>query len=414
MLYNIIGDVMGEFLIYIFKGLLHYFNLLFGMLDFKDLGFMWFIMLILVLCIIISKEVRSAINGLIKSFVNVIKTLPGLVFFILFIGYYSYVAIFFEEKITLILLIFSLYLFIQTYINVNMDLLAESENSIVQTIKNFSIPVILLCVQQIALMLENNNFDNLKVVLLSLMIIPIFLVLFIIIKHYCTYDDFYKRYKKYIKIDDFSFFKIYNESLILCKKYKTNNILLAEFIKDNQYLSYQEMQKKINEIFPKVISIYERNNKKELKNKKIVKKQSKLFITFNNIWIINIICLIICVLLKRFLNINYNFCYYWIYAILIIYFWYDLMKLKGISNQFDFVIYMVIYIVFICLLVMYSNSLTQFRITELGFIIPIFIYIRYKTFYKRNLYFLSLPFLSEKNFFGLNPSDYNTKKKERR
>lgn len=409
-MYNIIGDFMGDFLIYIIKGLLHYCNLLFGLIDFKDIGFMWFIFFVIFLCVIISNNVRTAIINLIKSFLGVVKTVPGFIFLILLFGYYVYIAIFFEEKITLILLFFSIYLFLQTYVNVNMDLLVESDNSIINSIKKFSIPVIVLCIQQIALMLENNNFNNLRYVLLSLIIIPIFSIVFLIFKHYCAYLDFYYKYKNYIKIDDYDFFKIYNESLILCKSYKNNNILLAEFLKENQHLSFEEMKQKVNQLFPKVILLNETENKQKNKLKKTQKKQSKLYIFFNYIWIINIIILVINILLKRFLDIEFG----WTYSIVIIYFWYDLMKINKIKNQFDFCIYTVLCVVFIILLIIYSKSLIQFRLTELGFLLPIFIYTRYKTFYKPNLRFLSLPFLSEKNFFGLKPSDYKIKNIGRR
>lgn len=256
-------------------------------------------------------------------------------------------------------------------------------------------------------MIEFSRFTNFKIVLLSLLIIPIFVIFFLFFKYYFCYQDFYNENKAFIKIDKFSLFKLYNEGLILCKNYKTNNILLAAFLKDNQYLSFNEMKYKMNQVFPKIIFIYNKNNQK-VKNK--LKEQSKLFINFNYIWVFSIIGLIVSVFFKRFSNIDFNFSYYLCYLIVLIYFWYDLMKLKRIDNQFDFVIYMILYIVFVTLLVIYSNSLIQFRLTELGFIIPIFVYIRYKTFYKANLHFLNLPFLSENNFFGLSPSDYNMQK----
>ena len=64
----------------------------------------------------------------------------------------------------------------------------------------------LLCIQQISMMFENGIFNNLNYVFLSLIIIPIFAILFFVMKHYCIYNDFYARYKKYIDMDDYDFF----------------------------------------------------------------------------------------------------------------------------------------------------------------------------------------------------------------
>lgn len=155
---------MIKFFEYIFKGFLHYVNLMFGLLDFKDLGFMWVIIVGLIIAFFVSKDVRKGILGLINSSLNVIKTLPGFLFFILFLGYYIYIAIFFEEKITFILLILSIYLFVQDFFKANLNLLLESDNSIFDSIKDISFPVILLCIQQISMMFENDIFNNLNYV----------------------------------------------------------------------------------------------------------------------------------------------------------------------------------------------------------------------------------------------------------
>lgn len=399
---------MMDFINYVIKGILHYCTLLFGMLDFKELGFMWIIIIILLVCTIINKDVRKSIFELIKSFIGVVKTIPGFLFLILLISYYSYIAIFFEEKITIIVLILSTYLFLQTFATVNLDLLAESENSVWKSIKKFSLPVILLCIQQITTMVESGNFTNLNMVLYSLLIIPIFSILFFVFKHFCTYIDFYKRHKKYIKMSDFDFFKVFNESLILCNSYKKNNILLSKFVKDNSNLNVIEMKQKINDIFPKVISytIQEEKQQKKLNSKK--EMPTKLFVFFNYIWLFNILGIVVSVIWKRFFDTNFGFWYYWSYAILLIYFLYDLLRIKKIENQYDFVTYLFIYMVAIGLLVLYSFNLKEIRLTELGFMIPIFIYIRYKSYYKPKINFLRLPIISKSNFFGIDPHNFKT------
>lgn len=399
---------MLDFINYVIKGLLHYLTLIFGMLDFKELGFMWLIIGILSFCIIANKEVRKSIINLIKSFLGVMKTIPGFIFLILLISYYCYVAIFFEEKITIIVVVLSIYLFLQTFIMVNLSLLAESENSVWETIKSFSFPVILLYIQQITIMAEIDDFTNLNMVLYSLLIIPTFSLLFFVFKHYCIYIDFYRKHKKYIKISNFDFFKVFNESLIICKSYKKNNILLSEFIKNNSKLNDKEMKRKINEIFPKVIfyTIQEEKQQKKLNSIKV--HPTKLFIFFNYIWLFNILVVVTYIFMKRFSGINFGFLYYLSYIVLIIYFLYDLLRIKKIENQYDFIIYLFIYIVAIVILLFYYFGLNEVRLTELGFMIPIFIYIRYKSYYKPKINFLNLPIISKNNFFGLDPHKIKT------
>lgn len=371
------------------------------MLDCKELGFMWFIIIILFCCIIISKEVRKSIINLIKSFLGVIKTIPGLIFLVLLMSYYFYITIFFEEKITIVVFILSLYLFLQTYTKINLNLLTESENSVWKTIKDFSLPVVLLCIQQIPAMIEIDDYTNLNMVLYSLLIIPIFSLLFLIFKYCCTYIDFYKRHKKYIKMSGFDFVKLFNESLRLCNGYKNNDILLSKFVKENFDLNEKEMKQKMNEIFPTVISYTKKVEKQEKKG-----HPTKLFLIFNYIWLFNILAIIVSVIFKRFHNTTFSFWYYWSYVIVLIYFLYDLLRIKKIENQYDFVIYLFIYMVAIGIMIFYSSTLNEFRLTELGFMLPIFIYIRYKSYFKPKIDFLNLPIISKNNFFGVNPEKF--------
>lgn len=393
---------------YIFRGFIHYVYLIFKMLDFKDVGFMWLIILGFIICAIINKNLRETIKPLLKSLLNVIKTLPGIIFLLLFSTYHIYMILIFEDNINITLLILSTYLLFQTYFNVNINLIVSSNKSIWSMIEKISLPIILLFLQQIILMVETNNFINIKFAFYSLLIIPLFAVLFFVLKHYVIYDDFYKRNKGNIILNAFQFLKIFNESLIICGNYKDNTVLLHEYVKNNPKMNYDEFMSAIKEEFPIIIKKYHNDKIKKRNNIKINK--SKMFIFFNYVWIINIIILIISVLLKRFLNTNYESYYYFALAVTYIYFWYDLMRLKEIENQYDFVIYLLIFSILIIFMIIYSNSLKQFRITELGFSIPIFIFFRIYTYNKSPIYFLSLPSLSEKIFLGLNPNDYKKKK----
>lgn len=390
---------------YIWRGFLHYVNLLFGLLDFRDLGFMWIILIGILIIGIFNKNVRNSIIGLIHPFINVIKTLPGFIFFALFLSYYIYISIFFEEKITIVILIFSIYLFIKDFVKTNLNLLLESENTIWDSIKDISIPVIMLCFQQLAIMFENNNLDNIKFVLISLVIIPIFSILFFIMKHYCIYTDFYSRHKQYISIDEYSFFKIFNDCLVECGNYKKNEIILSKFIIKNKNLPLNQLKQKLDVDINAIIKVEELNNFGSI-HSKAKKQKSKIFKFYNRIWIFNIFCISLCIVLKRFMNLPFDFWYYVSFTILIIYFWYDLMKIKKIENQFDYIMYMFIYIILIVILLIYNHLLNDIRLTELGFLVPIFIILRIYTYYKDFPNLQMLPFLSKNNFFNLNPTDY--------
>ena len=78
---------------YVWQGFLHYINILFGLLDFRDLGFMWIILIGIFIISIFNKKVRNSILGLIHPLVDVIRTLPGFIFLILFLSYYIYISL---------------------------------------------------------------------------------------------------------------------------------------------------------------------------------------------------------------------------------------------------------------------------------------------------------------------------------
>lgn len=299
-------------------------------------------------------------------------------------------------------------MFIKDFVKTNLNLLLESENTIWDSIKDISIPVIMLCFQQLAIMFENNNLSNIKFVLLSLIIIPIFSILFFIMKHYCIYTDFYSRHKQYISIDEYSFFKIFNDCLVECGNYKRNEIILSKFIIENKNLSINQLKQKLDVDINGIIKTEKINNSNST-HIKVKKQKSKIFKFYNCIWIFNIFCISLCIALKRFIGLPFGFWYYTSFTILIIYFWYDLMKIKKIENQYDYIMYMFIYMILITILLIYNHSLNDIRLTELGFLVPIFLLLRIYTYYKDFPNLQILPFLSDNNFFNLNPNDYKIK-----
>lgn len=103
---------------YILKGLSHYIYLLFNMLDFKDNGF---ILGMLLMCIK-DKTVYKSIISVLKSIYNISKTKVGFIIVCLVFSYYTYTLIYFESKYNLILVIFTIYLFIQDILKINLIL----------------------------------------------------------------------------------------------------------------------------------------------------------------------------------------------------------------------------------------------------------------------------------------------------
>ena len=181
-----------EFIKYIFKGIIHYIGLLFAMLDFKDYGFMYLIIVGMVACFIFNKGIRKSAVSVIKTLFCIAKTIIGLIFIVIFAAYYFYVIIYFEDKINITILVMTVYLLLKSFIDINLNLLSDKKNSTAFTIKEFAIPVILLCIQRILIMIEIDSFENISYVLYSLIIIPVFTIVFSILKHYINFEDFYK------------------------------------------------------------------------------------------------------------------------------------------------------------------------------------------------------------------------------
>lgn len=390
---------MDKIFIYLLKGLLHYINVLFSFLDFFDMAIMILIFVVLAICLIISSDFRHTIIPFFKSLKNVIKTIPGFLLLIIFVGYYVYILLFFENKINLILLLLTFYLIFKDYLDTNLNLLVDSKKSTLDSIKDVSFAIILIFLQQVSLMAEMNNYENLTCVCLSLSMIPIYSIIFIFTKTFCIYDEYYNKNKKRINIDDFDFFKLYIICLFRTKNFNSVYHHLDNILKHNnkKYLEYK------NDLKEELVVNKENNNKPKLINKKI-----KL-LTFGNIlWIINMVIVIAMINGKRFLEFNYNSVYYICLITLFIFLWVDLMKIKRIKNQYDFIVYTFINITIIILILIYNNSLKIFRLSELGFLVPIFIFFRIKAIKEKIPFLPNLPFLTNDNFFKLDPKNYKS------
>ncbi len=390
---------------YILKGLSHYIYLLFNMLDFKDNGFILIIILGMLLMCIKDKTVYKSIISVLKSIYNISKTKVGFIIVCLVFSYYTYTLIYFESKYNLILVIFTIYLFIQDILKINLILLPESKLKLIDLLKDIATPIIVLFISEFVTMLEEDSFNNINFVFCSLIFIPIFFIIIIVFRHFIFCEDTYNIYKKRLKIDDYEFFKIVSIISIKSKNYIITRIVLEEFLNTAYNLSYNEMKIELKRNINNIMKRYKEKNNNKIRKQRY--KKSKLFKIFEFIWSANIICVIYLAIDKRFYIGSLDISYYWSIFILNIYFWCDLMKNRDIENQYDFVMYMFINIILIVMIACYFVGINNTRLSEMLFYIPIFIVVHFKAYNKKFPNILNMPFLTKNNFFGLDPSKYN-------
>lgn len=390
---------------YILKGLSHYIYLLLNMLDFKDNGFILIIILGILLMCIKDKTIYKSCVSVIKSIYNISKTKIGFIIVCLVFFYYIYTLIYFESKYNFVLIIFTIYLFMQDILKINLILLPESKLKLIDLFKDIATPILVLFISEFVTMIEEENFNNINYVFYSLTFIPIFIIVIIIFRHFIFCEDTYNIYKKRLKIDDYEFFKIVSIISIKSKNYIMTRRILKEFLNSADNLNYNQMKIELNRNINNTMEKHkEKNNKTRIKQKH---KKSKVFKIFEFIWGANIICVIYLAINKRFYTGNLDISYYWSIFILNIYFWCDLMKNRNIENQYDFVMYMFINIILIVIIVCYVVGINNTRLSEMLFYIPIFIVIHFKAYNKNFPNILNMPFLTNNNFFGLDPSKYN-------
>lgn len=390
---------------YILKGLSHYIYLLFNMLDFKDNGFILIIILGMLLMCIKDKTVYKSIISVLKSIYNISKTKVGFIIVCLVFSYYTYTLIYFESKYNLILVIFTIYLFIQDILKINLILLPESKLKLIDLLKDIATPIIVLFMSEFVTMLEEDSFNNINFVFCSLIFIPIFFIIIIVFRHFIFCEDTYNIYKKRLKIDDYEFFKIVSIISIKSKNYIITRIVLEEFLDTAYNLSYNEMKIELKRNINNIMKRYKEKNNNKIRKQRY--KKSKLFKIFEFIWSANIICVIYLAIDKRFYIGSLDISYYWSIFILNIYFWCDLMKNRDIENQYDFVMYMFINIILIVMIACYFVGINNTRLSEMLLYIPIFIVVHFKAYNKKFPNILNMPFLTKNNFFGLDPSKYN-------
>lgn len=84
------------------------------------------------------------------------------------------------------------------------------------------------------------------------------------------------------------------------------------------------------------------------------------------------------------------------------------MRMYRIECQYDFVIYLFISIVEYIVLLTYYIQIQNGRLSNMLFLIVVYILVAVVFRKNKNIKFLDMPFLSEKNFFGLQVKKQNT------
>lgn len=394
---------MLDTILYFIRGINHYIFLLYEMFDNKEYVTILLFFVLFSVIFIFNKNIRKQIIDLTLSIFGLIKTKVGMIFISILVLYYIYVAYTFEESINTVVLLTSMYLFIESFIKTNLNLTSDSDNSVFESIIEFSIPVAILGLQQVVIIIENGSFNNFLAIVLSLLIIPIYSIVFVLLKNYISFDAFYNKSQLMRRVDKYEFYKVYTQAVFSFFNYKDAETYLQKTLNSTQ--DYVIDPEKLRNKIDKEVSF---NFDFKPKFKTIKRKtKSKIYKFFNFAWLINILYILFEICNFRYFKVSLDFSYYWTLGVLIIYFNYDLMKIQKIQNKYDFVLYLFFNLYFTSILVSYALTLKQFRLTEIAFIVPFFIIVRVRASFYDSVNFLYLPFLSKQNYFGLDASRYD-------
>ena len=313
-------------------------------------------------------------------------------------SYYCFTIFTFEDSINVLIIIITLVLFCKDLFEfMNNSILDENKKTIV-SIMEISESVFILFFYRLLYVIELRNFDELNKVILSLIFVPIIAIIIVIMKTLTTVETITVRYSNIEKLEDIEYLKLFLMILVKERSINNTNKIINNFFRDNRQLLYNEAKKKI---------IKYESTKTNSKEKNIHFSKGREKRNFNiksisfTIWILNILSIIYSIIMKRFFNANFDFGYYFCLTILSIYFISDMMKIYTIECQYDFVIYFVISFVEFIILFIYYNKIQNGRLSNMLFLVIIYVIIAILFRRNKTMRFLEMPFLSEKNFFGL-------------
>lgn len=387
---------------YMFFGCIHIFILAFEFLDYIEQALIGILILFFVGIAIWDRKFIKMYLNIGKTFLKMVFSPFGIILLITMASYYCFSIFAFEDNINILILIITLALFCKDlYEFMNNSILDESKKTI-KSIMEISESVFILFFYRLLYVIETRNFNELNKVMYSLIFVLIIAIIITIMKILTTVETITIQYSRTEKLEDIEYLKLF---LVVLKKEKSinnTNKVIGNFFRNNKMLLYDEAKQRILK--------YNGDNIKDAKeNIKIPKKKEKRKFNFKSIifiiWIINVLTIIYAIVMKRFFNSNFDIGYYLSLAVLSIYFIADMMKIYKIECQYDFVIYFVISIVEYVILLTYYIQIQNGRLSSMLFLVIIYIILAILFRRNKTMKFLDMPFLSEKNFFGLEPKE---------
>lgn len=391
---------------YIFFGSVHLVIISFEFLDYIEQSLIGLLIVFFIGIAIWDKKFIKMYLDIGKAFFKMVFSPFGVILLITMASYYCFTIFAFEDSINILIITITLALFCKDLFEfINNSILDENKKTIVSIIE-ISEPVFILFFYRLLYVIELKNFNELNKVFFSLIFVPIIAIVIIIMKILTTVETITVSYSSIEKLEGIEYLKLFLIVLVKERSINNTNKTINEFFKYNRQLLYNKAKKKIIE--------YE-STKKNSKEKKMHFLKSREKRDFNIrsisfiIWISNIVSILYLIIMKRFFDVDFDFEYYFCLIILSIYFISDMMKIYKIECQYDFVIYFVISVVEFVILFIYYNRIQNGRLSNMLFLVVIYVIIAILFRRNKTIRFLDMPFLSEKNFFGLPPKESHYK-----
>lgn len=382
----------------LFEYFLNWWFLFFDFLDFLEISTIISIITLFIIIFLIKKDILKLFYEAGLSILKLMINPIGFIYLLIFLVYYFFILYHFQTKINLIILFLSIIYVVRDFFNITRILSFTNTSSFKDEVLPVIITTFMISMQQIVTSLHLKIDTNYITLLLSLLIIPIYLLYHSFSKFFLNFEKVMQRFEEKLTFDSFYFLIIYFRVLIHFKNYRATEKFISHFLNKNILLSYSEMREKI---IPE-ISKGKNDRTKKNKVKKVVDKRAykKHIVYFIFIWSI-IFSLVIFYNSQIFLNncrlkVFYIFLFLFLLVDLII----NLLKQHKIKCQFDFIIYLFLDALIVIILVIYYFLLPKINFIEANFLMPIFLYFKIKNYYKTQVNFLLIPFKTEYNFFN--------------
>lgn len=397
---------MLEIIKYIFWGCVHFCIISFEFFDYIEQALIGLLIIFFIGMALWDRKFINMYLSIGKTFIKTVFSPFGIILLITMMSYYCFSIFTFEENINIVIIIITLALFCKDLFEfMNNSILDESKKTIT-SIMEICESVFVLFFYRFLYAIEFRNVEELNKVFYSLIFIPVIAIVITTMKILTTIETIVARYYITEKLENIDYLKLFLIILIKKKSINNTNQIINNFFRYNKDLTYYEAREKIMKYeFNNVI-----NNKKNLSSKNIREKRkinikSLWFI----LWIVNIVAVIYSIFEKRFYNVEFEIGYYISLAVLTIYFLTDILKIYRIQCQYDFIVYLVISIVGYIIFLIYYIQIQNGRLSNRLFLVTIYIIIAVLFRKTKTISFLDMPFLSEKNFFGL-PAQKNISK----